>query len=88
MTVNRRCFPFDFHQTLSGAYKTFLRGEPLDSSDGQDKGEEEASDVELVDEKVQRPPDAQHVLNLPAPGKKWSSDALEVKLPLFMVIII
>ncbi len=30
----------------------FLRGEPLDSSDGQDEGEDEASDVELVDEKV------------------------------------
>jgi hypothetical protein len=50
MTVNRGCFPFDFHQTLSGAYNTFLRGEPLDSSSGQDEGEDEASDVELVDE--------------------------------------
>ena len=54
MTVNARRFPFDFHQTLSGAYKTFLRGEPLDSSDGQDEGEDETSDVEFVDEIVQK----------------------------------
>ncbi len=56
MTVNARRFPFDFHQTLSRAYKTFLRGEPLDYSDGQDKGEDETSDVEFVDEIVQKPP--------------------------------
>ena len=78
MTVNARRFPFDFHQTLSGAYKTFLRGEPLDSSDGQDKGKDETSDVEFVEA---------HVSNLPAPGKKLSSDAPEVKkLPRFRVM--
>jgi hypothetical protein len=85
--VNRRRFPFDFHQNLSGAYKPFLRGEPLDSSNGQDKGKDEASDVELVDGKLQRPPGAPHVSNLPAPGKKWFSDVQEVKkLPLFRVM--
>ena len=79
MTVNARRFPFDFHQTLSGAYKTFLRGEPLDSSDGQDEGEDESSGVE--------PPGEAHVSNLPAPGKKLSSDAQEVKkLPRFRVM--
>ena len=78
MTVNARRFPFDFHQTLSGAYKTFLRGEPLDSSDGQDDGEDETSDVEFVDEIVS---------NLLAPGKKLSTDAPEVKkLPRFRVM--
>ena len=87
MTVNTRRFPFDFHQTLSGAYKTFLRGEPLDSSDGQDEGEDETSDVEFVDEIVQKPPGEAHVSNLPAPGKKLSSDAPEVKkLPRFRVM--
>jgi hypothetical protein len=81
MTVNARRFPFDFDQTLSGAYKTFLRGEPLDSSDGQDEGEDESSGVE--------PPGEAHVSNHPAPGKKLSSDsdAQEVKkLPRFRVM--
>jgi hypothetical protein len=50
-------------QTLSGTYKTFLRGEQLDSSYGQDEGEDEASDVtvEFVDEIEERLPGAQHV---------------------------
>ena len=87
MNVNAWRFPFDFHQTLSGAYTTFLRGEPLDSSDGQDKGEDETSDVEFVDEIVPKPPGEAHVSNLPAQRKKLSSDAPEVKkLPRFKVM--
>ena len=50
----------------------------MDSSDGQDDGEDETSDVEFVEA---------HVSNLPAPGKKLSSDAQEVKkLPRFRVM--
>jgi hypothetical protein len=75
MTVSALCFPFDLPQTLSGAYKTLLRGEPLDSSDGQDEGKDETSDAEFVDEIVQKPPGEAHVSNFPVPGKKLSSDA-------------
>ena len=50
----------------------------MDSSDGQDDGDDETSDVEFVEA---------HVSNLPAPGKKLSSHAPEVKkLPRFRVM--
>jgi hypothetical protein len=44
-------------------------------------------DVEFVDEIVQKPPGEAHVSNHPAPGKKLSTDAPEVKkLPRFRVM--
>ena len=45
-TVNARRFPFDFHQTKSGKFKTSLRGELLNSSD--DGSEVEHEDMEVV----------------------------------------
>ncbi len=59
------------------------------SSDGQDEVEDETSHVEFVDEivSVQKPPGEAHVSNHPAPGKKLSTDAPEVKkLPRFRVM--
>jgi hypothetical protein len=44
--VNARRFPFDFHQTKSGKFKTSLRGELLNSSD--DGSEVEHEDMEVV----------------------------------------
>ncbi len=59
----------------------------MDSSDGQDKDEDETSDVEFVDEIVQKPPGEAHESNLPTQGKKLSSDEQEVKkLPRFRVM--
>ena len=75
-TVNARRYPFDFHQTKSGKFKTSLRGELLNSSDDGSDDEHEGKEVEKVEEMLERPPGALCAAKIPVVNK----------LPLFRVI--
>ena len=61
-TVNARRFPFDFHRSKSGNCRISLRGESLDSSDGESEVEDE--DSQFLGETVKKPPGGPHVANI------------------------